>query len=585
MAKRIKLFTISAVVIGGVLAAQSAHAAVLSMSPKSGSLKINQDFVVELLVNTNGVSFNAAQATIEFPPKLLEVKSISTAPEDSIFNFWLDGPTFSNKDGKISFIGGTSNGVSGPAIPILRVVFTAKASGEAALSFSDTAVTAADGSGTNILDTVEVASFKISSEVAAPAAKPIILKAAAPEPVLITRTATLAKELPGRPVISIPFYPDEDQWYDHISNFLAQWKLSSDITDVSADIDRNVSYASKESQGLFESKIFPGIGDDGVWYFHVRFKNNIGWGPVGNYKINIDTLPPKPFKIGFVGGAANSDEPSRTVKFETADNLSGIDRYEVSLDKGGSVVADKRTYQSSLQPPGMHSIKVRAFDKAGNFIEDFVDFEVLPLEAPTIDAVTPDVFIGEGNLVVSGTALTGTELSFDLRKGDGSIVYHLNIPINSSGLWKTVIDQPLKKDKYHVEIQSKDGRGALSLPVISSTIRVRERPLFTLGGLEVTQFGFFFGLIVILLGAFGSGFWAQRLWKKQLGRKLVIAGRDVVSVFGVIKKDLDNVLSKYSDQKISAVENTEIGFLLKKTKADLEKMQKYITDNINDLSR
>ncbi len=65
----------------------------------------------------------------------------------------------------------------------------------------------------------------------------------------------------------------------------------------------------------------------------------------------------------------------------------------------------------------------------------------------------------------------------------------------------------------------------------------------------------------------------------------MIAERDVTSVFGVLKKDLDNLLGKYKDKKISAVENTEIEFLLKKTRDDLEKMKKYVTANIEDISK
>ena len=120
-------------------------AATLSILPKTGELKVNQNFILEIKVNAGDDSFNTAQATVDFPPDLLEVKSIDSSPSGSAFSFWLEEPSFSNSDGKINFIGGTTNGISGSAILILKINFFAKAPGEAFIRLSDAAVTAADG--------------------------------------------------------------------------------------------------------------------------------------------------------------------------------------------------------------------------------------------------------------------------------------------------------------------------------------------------------------------------------------------------------------------------------------------------------
>src|SRR3989338_3269182 len=158
-----------------------ANAATLYLLPKTGEFQVGKQFDVELKVNSEGQGFNAAQATLLFSKEVLEVKSVDYSPNASTFNFWLENPSFSNVDGSIKFIGGSTNGISGNAISILKVTFLAKGGGDGFVNFSDSAVTASDGSGTNILSTTEIATFKVVPGVVVP--KPVL-----PEPVPVTRT-------------------------------------------------------------------------------------------------------------------------------------------------------------------------------------------------------------------------------------------------------------------------------------------------------------------------------------------------------------------------------------------------------------
>ena len=156
--------------------------------------------------------------------------------------------------------------------------------------------------------------------------------------------------------------------------------------------------------------------------------------------------------------------------------------------------------------------------------------------------------------------------------------------VNSDGNWEAVIDQPLKSGRHILEVIAQDKRGALSLPVLSDVFKVRARPLFTIGGIGITQFWFFIGLIAILILGFIGGYITHHLWRVQLRRKVVVAERDIATVFNIIKGDLDKMLRNYGDKKIDEREAAEMETLLKKLKADIEKMRKYVTDNIEDLA-
>jgi hypothetical protein len=579
-----KILFITSFIVFVFLSVSRTEAAVLFMTPKSGELKIGQTFNLDIKVNTEGQAFNAAEATIRFPKDVLEVKSIDTSPAATIFNFWLEGPSFFNQEGKITFIGGTTSGVSGSSIPILKIVFAVKGGGAADIVFSDAAVTASDGSGTNILFTMEIARLTVSPTVVLPSAKPAPPEMVLPTPIPVTRAPVKAEILPEKPKISVSLYSNEEKWYNLTADFLVNWELPADISDVNAALDRNFSYFNRQSEGLFKSKVFPAIAEDGVWYLHARFKNNVGWGPVANYRIAIDTQPPQPFKADILEGPS-TDNPSPTLRFRTNDGLSGLENYLVRID-GGDLIAlppDTGEFKLPLQPPGKHVILVKAADKAGNSTEDSVDLEILPIASPTVNLINKDIFAGEGNLAVGGTAIANIELLLSVKDLKNKIFISEAIKSDAKGNWEKIFDQPLRNGKYKIEAQARDSRGALSLPATSEVFKVSPKPLFTIGGFGVTQGALFSGLLVILLGGFGAGWFSYRLWRVQLERKAIVAERDVAGAFDVVRGDLDQMLAKYADRRVDEREAAEIEFRLKKIKANLEKTQKYIEENIDEI--
>jgi hypothetical protein len=123
---------------------------------------------------------------------------------------------------------------------------------------------------------------------------------------------------------------------------------------------------------------------DGIWYWRIMTKDSEGaWSTANTGRVlKIDTVPPD----AFVPRASNSSwtATSPAIYFNTTDNLSGLDRYEVKVDNNNS---SKRTSPWILPEmiDGTHTVTVRAFDRAGNFRDGTIDVY--------IDKTPPNPFI------------------------------------------------------------------------------------------------------------------------------------------------------------------------------------------------
>ncbi len=573
-----------------------AAAAKLFLQPSAVELRVGQTLDLELRVNSESQGFNAVQATIQFPKDIFEVKSLDFSPAASVFNFWLEGPGYSNDSGRIAFTGGTTDGVVGASVQILKFTLAAKGVGDAEVVISDAAVTASDGSGTNILSTLGSGRFVVKPDTVKPAAPPSAAEQPPatplpistppfepiPPPTQIKATPTVAKKLPAKPAISVPLYPEEVQWYNTIANFLVQWDLPGDISDISTAVNKNSVFTPPAgSEGLFNAKVFPAL-EDGIWYLHVRFKNNVGWGPVAHYRLSIDSQPPPAFSVS-VDEGLSTDHPAPTLHFSAGDGLSGLKGYSVRIDDGELLAAESGAFKLPLQPPGRHAVLVQAADNAGNIRESLVEIEILPIESPIIAYVNGNAYVGEGDLVVSGAALPNLRVLLSVKDGKGLVVAEARAKADETGAWQALFKEPLKKGSYVVEAVTQDDRGALSLPARSGTVNVRERPMLTIDGLAITEFWFFVGLLVLFAGVFAIGWLSDRFWRKQAGRKAVIAQRDVVNAFASVEKDINTALNNYVDKLVDERESEEIETLLKKMKTDLKKTQKYIIENIKEI--
>jgi hypothetical protein len=347
-------------------------AGTLSLVTDKTQFAIGDEFSVDVKIDSEGVGINAAQATLNFPVAVLQETSVDKI--NSVFTFWLQDPIADNSVGEIKFIGGSTSGVSGKTLQTLRVTFKVVGAGSAEVSFTDGAITAADGNGTNVLSTTK--GLNITSITKQEAAR-IIPPPVIPPVQIIKRPAVPTGKLPAKPILTIPLYPVSGGWYNSISSFLVHWQLPADITAVATVLNQQPTSATSTavSEGLFDNKTFPSI-IDGTWYLHVRFKNDIGWGPATDYKISIDTAPPLAFEVISTDGPATYNV-APSILFESKDQPSGIALYHILVDQKEETTSLLTTYTLLPQSAGKHAVTVIAEDLAGNKTSTTITVDIL----------------------------------------------------------------------------------------------------------------------------------------------------------------------------------------------------------------
>lgn len=144
-----------------------ALAAEIFTTPSKSSVSVGETFRVRVGSDTLGKNINNAEATVTFPTDLVEVLSIDSS--SSIFNLWVNNPSFSNVTGQIKFNGGVSNpGFTGSSGTIFWVTAKAKKTGSAVFRVQDASVRANDGLGTNVISGVKNSTISIVSVVEKP---------------------------------------------------------------------------------------------------------------------------------------------------------------------------------------------------------------------------------------------------------------------------------------------------------------------------------------------------------------------------------------------------------------------------------
>lgn len=141
----------------------SARAVVLYLEPDSGQHYLEDVFVVEIKLDTEKEEINTVKVDLTFPQDILEVKDFSQG--NSILTLFAETPTFSNQNGKISFLGGIPGGYRGGDGLLGKIIFKAKKGGEGILQIKeDSQILLNDGLGTPVKLTVRGGAFTILSE-------------------------------------------------------------------------------------------------------------------------------------------------------------------------------------------------------------------------------------------------------------------------------------------------------------------------------------------------------------------------------------------------------------------------------------
>ncbi len=113
----------------------------------------------------------------------------------------------------------------------------------------------------------------------------------------------------------------------------------------------------------------------------------------------LAVISPQPGSVATTGSIVAS--------WITLDGASGLDRIEVRLDGGASVMlsTDKSSYRLDGVPDGTHTLTITAFDKVGNAQSVSVDFRV---DTNYLSPSGPLGMVGPGSVIIAiGAAIAG----------------------------------------------------------------------------------------------------------------------------------------------------------------------------------
>ncbi len=554
--------------------AQAASAS-LYLTPSSGTHVIGSTFTVTIKVNSDGESINAAEGTVVYDAERLDVISISKA--GSIFNLWTADPT--DTGSSISFGGGIPRpGYTGSGGTLFSVTFKGIKSDGAQIRFSSGAVLANDGRGTNILASMGSGRYTISPKVTAPAKDTSGGRPAE------TKTELVEEERIKPEIISIT-HPDQQKWYKN-KDAQFEWKLPNGVTGVSYLLnDSPNSNPGNISDGLEEAKEFLDI-KDGVYYFHIKFKDSQGWGTIAHYRIQVDNSPPLPFEIQ-INKEDGEDWP--LIIFKTTDELSGVINYEIVI---GSL--EEKAYEASPEEPslrasgleiGEHTVLVKAIDAAGNEIYSEQKFYINAIETPVI-VNYPSEITSSQNLYLSGTALPNVDIKIIIQK-EGTLITE-TAKSDQDGNWFVILDDSLSNGSYVAWAQAKNANGLTSENSIKIGFLVSS-PVFTrIGDFVVNYFTVFVSLLFLILLVIILFIMIARLAKKRLRREASeveeVLKQNIKDLRGEIEKDFEAMSkgrSSASQKKL--LEETHIAL---KTKIDsMEKRTMKEIRDVEDLAK
>jgi len=563
-------------------AAFSVNAAQLYLIPNSANVEPGGSFEMDLKLNTEGESINAAQTTVNFPNDILELVGVSRI--DSIFDFWLEEPSVSNQDGTMNFIGGTAAGVQGAALHILTLRFRAFSLGEGDISLSDSVVTANDGEGTNVLFSANGAAVRVAeqAEEVQPEEEPPLEeteeKPETEEPEIIEREPVPSGQLPPAPEISVPLYPKEGNWYNHLGEVIALWDIPEDVIRVETKIGHSQDRADGTiEENLVTGKSF-GILEEGIWYIRVQFKNNVGWGPFSWYEIKIDTTSPLPFEVGIDDAA--SDNPAPEIFFKTEDSLSGISHVVVFIDGMDSVKTVETTSTSLVlppQPPGVHVVRVRILDEAGNGIEDDLTFEIIPLPTPTIKFATKSAVQGEP-IFVSGRSIPNAFIDLKIFNESGEESLSRTTQSSRVGDWQISIEEVLPRGKYEITATARDERGALSYPTKPLFLNIREEIVFSLGPIDLGWFEIAILIFLLAVAGISEYAWYNVSRERTRAASEVIEGRNIQDLAERLEDDISQLEGRAEEEEgiFSPTVKAEMEYFLKRMKSTINKIKRYL---------
>lgn len=527
------------------------EAATMSLSPGSNVYTTGATFTVRVNVNSAGSSINAAEGTLRFNPSQLSVVNVSRA--NSIFNLWVEEPSFSNSNGTISFSGGLPSGYSGSSGNIMSVTFRATGSGAARVSFANGSVLANDGRGSNVLSSMNGATYTIQAATSEPA-----------EEVIVEYVPTA--NTPAAPVIVSETHP-ADGWSRSRQAELS-WDLPNGVTAVRTLLSPNPTAIPNIVYDDPIDSISLEL-EEGVQYLHVQFQNEDGWGRVAHYRLAVDSEAPSVIEITSPEDV-DFTKAEQILDVTVLDETSAVDRFMIRIDADEPFEYIRDTASSSIilpaLEPGYHTVVIEAFDEAGNSIVGSYSFTILAFEQPTFTDIPAQ--INEGVIpVLRGNTRPNASVEITVRRG-GMEPMTYTVQSDESGVFTFIPDSGFSPGVYELTAQATDAFGAQSDVSAPVRMAVQQPGYVRIGGYIISFLSVLIpllALVVLLGGAVWYGIFYLRRLRKRVQVESVEALEITKKEFAALRRNLSDqaemLQSSRKTKKLTKAEATMIDFM------------------------
>lgn len=319
------------------------------------------EVILEIGFNDNDYSIEAIEGSLVFDEDSLLLKEVKK--DNSVLDYFGEDP-YLKEVGVIFFNGGIEAGFNEKEGKLFSLIFEAIDNGITDLNFSSGAILTKEENGEHNLNLL-TDSNKVKGE-----------------------------ELSDNDVFKInsKTHPESNVWYTE-KDVLFNWGIPEDVQKIKILIDEEKdSYPSVEYTELIKEKNVE--LEDGVWYMHGRYFGDDGWSEVDHKKVMIDSTKPDFLNIEI------GEERIPFLKFEASDKMSGIKNYQIEIpSEDYSFSTTEKYLEFPTAKAGEYNVIFKAFDNAGNFLQEEKVVEINFLKSPSLSKIELD---NNGGILIEG---------------------------------------------------------------------------------------------------------------------------------------------------------------------------------------
>jgi hypothetical protein len=323
---------------------------------------------------------------------------------------------------------------------------------------------------------------------------------------------------------------------------------------------------------------------EGEQFFIIQFKTGDAWGEATRFPLNVDLSPPTSIIIR----EAERDTPTDKNAFavEATDSLSGIARYEMSVDGGEVAPWDGQgTFTPEVPGPGEHVLTVTAYDKVGNHISKDQLFLVRSLDAPVLTSVPERVLTGDV-VVVRGTSYPDATVKAFISYNE-SEAEEKTVQSDTSGVFEVRVTDGARIGTYTIWLQTSNAEGAISPLSIKRSFAVSQPYIMLWGGVAVTYLSVIIPLLalIIVLGlVLWLGYTFLRGYRKRIRRETTEVYEVVNEEFTLLRDELRKQIGMLEKANQSRELTREEMKIFNDLSRRLDYIERHIEQEIEDIS-